>query len=261
MNDEMMFGAQPECPVIYQDGVYDIFLDEEIRSPSYYRNAFQSLRTATENETVRLLISTPGGNLTSAIMFKNLIESCEADVIGVLEGEAYSAGSMILLSCPNIMVQPNTSLMCHSASFGSGGMVQQVRDHVDFTSRHAETVMEEVYKDFLSPQEFQDLKRGVEIWMDAEQVNKRLEKLFEIREARFAEEFGEMEDAPSLVDMIKQAVSEGIKQHEAEKAKKEAKAKKAAERKPTPKLEKALEQAKEIRENFEKVVDTPESNT
>ena len=228
----MIFPPVNECPVLYKDGVYDILLDEEIKSPSYYRNAFQTLRNAQEGETVRILISTYGGNLTSAITFKNLIEQCAAEVVGVLEGEAYSAGSLILLSCPVIHIQPYTTLMCHSAAFGSSGMVQQVRDHVDFTGRHAEAVMEDVYRDFLSAQEFEDLKRGVEIWLDYDQINSRLEKMFEAREARAMEEMEGYEPPPSIEDMMFEAAKKAIAAHEAEKAKKEAKARKAAERKP-----------------------------
>lgn len=237
----MIFPPVNECPVLYKDGVYDILLDEEIKSPSYYRNAFQTLRNAQEGETVRILISTYGGNLTSAITFKNLIEQCAAEVVGVLEGEAYSSGSLILLSCPVIHIQPYTTVMCHSAAFSSGGIVQQVRDHVDFTGRHAEAVMEDVYRDFLSAQEFEDLKRGVEIWLDYDQINSRLEKMFDAREARAMEAMEGYEPPPSIEDMMFEAAKKALAAHEAERAKKEAKARKAAERKPSPKLEAKVE--------------------
>lgn len=209
-HDDLIFPTINECPVAYDNGVYDILLDEEIKQPSYYRNAYQALRCAKPDETVRIIISTPGGNLTSAIIFKNLIEDCVADVIGVLEGEAFSAGSMILLSCPNIRIQPYTTLMCHSAAFGSTGIVQQVRDHVEFTGRHAETVMEEVYKDFLSPEEFSDLKKGVEIWLDYDQISQRLEKMFEARDARAVEMAGEQEEPFDLMSLIETQVEKGV---------------------------------------------------
>ena len=231
-NDMGFILPQNECPVTYQDGTFYILLDEEIKAPSYYRNAYQTLRQAGEGETVELIISSPGGVLTSAIIFKNLIEECRAEVVGVLEGEAFSAGSLILLSCPTIHIKPYSTLMCHSAAFGSSGIVQQVRDHVDFTGRHAEAVMEDVYRDFLSAQEFEDLKRGVEIWLDYDQINSRLEKMFEAREARAMEEMEGYEPPPSIGDMMFEAAKKAIAAHEAEKAKKEAKARKAAERKP-----------------------------
>lgn len=239
-NDMGILLPQNECPVTYQDGTFYILLDEEIKAPSYYRNAYQTLRQAGEGETVELIISSPGGVLTSAIIFKNLIEECRAEVVGVLEGEAFSAGSLILLSCPTIHIKPYSTLMCHSAAFGSSGIVQQVRDHVDFTGRHAEAVMEDVYRDFLSAQEFEDLKRGVEIWLDYDQINSRLEKMFEAREARAMEEMEGYEPPPSIEDMMFEAAKKALAAHEAEKAKKEAKARKAAERKP--KLEKGVDE-------------------
>ena len=66
------------------------------------------------------------------------------------------------------------------------------------------------------------------------------------------------EQSFSIEDMMFEAAKKALAAHEAEKAKKEAKARKVAEKKPSPKLEKALEQAKEIREKFtelEKSVD------
>lgn len=209
-HEDMIFPSINECPVAYNDGVYDILLDEEIKQPSYYRNAYQALRCAKSDETVRIIISSPGGYLTSAIIFKNLIEDCAATVIGVLEGEAFSAGSMILLSCPNIRIQPYTTLMCHSAAFGSAGMVQQVRDHVEFTGRNVEAVMEEVYQDFLSPEEFGDLKKGVEIWLDYDQISQRLEKMFDARDARAMEMLGEEEKALDVMSLIETQVEKGV---------------------------------------------------
>lgn len=233
-NDMGFLLPQNECPVTYKDGTYHILLDEDIKSPSYYRNAYQTLRQAEEDETVEIIISSAGGVLTSAIIFKNLIEECRAEVVGVLEGEAFSAGSLILLSCPTIHIKPYSTLMCHSAAFGSSGIVQQVRDHVDFIGHQCENIMQDVYRDFLSDQEFSDLKRGVEIWLDYDQINERLEKMFEAREARMIEEMEGYEPPPSIEDMMLNAAKKALVEHEAEKAKKEAKARKAAERRPKP---------------------------
>lgn len=101
----------------------------------------------------------------------------------------------------------------------------------DRTGRHAEAVMEDMYRDFLSTQEFEDLKRGVEIWLDY-QINERLEKMFDAREARMIEEIEGYEPPPSIEDMMFEAAKKALAAHEAEKAKKEAKARKAAEKKP-----------------------------
>lgn len=161
---------------------FDIYLDEEIKDPTYYRQVFQVLRSAQRGDLVRIYISSPGGNLNSAVMFRNNIRNCEADVVAVIEAEAYSAASLIALSCPSIEVKPYATMMCHSAAFGSGGIVQNVRDHVEFTGKHAEAFMEEVYRDFLDATELEDLRRGREIWLSYEEIAERLDKMFDARD-------------------------------------------------------------------------------
>lgn len=196
---------------------YDIYLDEDIKDPTYYRNAFQVLRQAQEGDVVRIYISSNGGNLNSAAMFKNNIESCRAEVIAIIEAEAYSAASLIALSCSQIHVMPYSSVMCHSASFGSGGSVQNIRDHVAFVGKHAEDFMEEVYRDFLTPEELQDLKKGRELWFDYKETGERLDRMFEARALREqqegcgnpdCEECGFAEESPLTEEEISKLLSE-----------------------------------------------------
>ena len=56
--------------------------------------------------------------------------------------------------------------------------------------------------------------------------------MFEAREARAMEEMEGYEPPPSIENMMFEAAKKALAAHEAEKAKKEAKARKAAERKP-----------------------------
>lgn len=225
MNDKIIPMFEQQCEVSQTTSSYnafDIYLDEEIKDPTYYRHAFQVLRSSQRGDLVRIFISSHGGNLNSALIFKNCIEACEADVIAIIEAEAYSAASLIALSCPGIEVKPYATMMLHSASFGSGGSVQNVRDHVEFTGRHAESLMEEVYADFISPLEMEDLKKGRELWFDYKQIGERLDAMFEARALKQEEscECGEcsldgeegefVEGGFDLKTMIKEAVQEAL---------------------------------------------------
>jgi len=223
MNDKIIPMFEQQCEVSQTTSSYnafDIYLDEEIKDPTYYRHAFQVLRSSQRGDLVRIYISSHGGNLNSALIFKNCIEACEADVIAIIEAEAYSAASLIALSCPGIEVKPYATMMLHSASFGSGGSVQNVRDHVEFTGRHAESLMEEVYADFISPLEMEDLKKGRELWFDYKQIGERLDAMFEARALKQEEscECGECglddpehpEEPFDLKTMIKEAVQEAL---------------------------------------------------
>ena len=227
MNDKIIPMFEQQCEVSQTTSSYnafDIYLDEEIKDPTYYRHAFQVLRSSQRGDLVRIFISSHGGNLNSALIFKNCIEACEADVIAIIEAEAYSAASLIALSCPGIEVKPYATMMLHSASFGSGGSVQNVRDHVEFTGRHAESLMEEVYADFISPIEMEDLKKGRELWFDYKQIGERLDAMFEARALKQEEscECGECDLNPEepfdLKTLIKDAVQEALADREQVKA-------------------------------------------
>ena len=208
-----------QCEVSQTQSVYnafDIYLDEEIKDPTYYRQAFQVLRSAQRGDLIRIYISSHGGNLNSALIFKNCIEDCQADVVAIIEAEAYSAASLIALSCPNIEVKPYATMMLHSASFGSGGSVQNVRDHVEFTGRHAESLMDEVYRSFISEEEMIDLKKGRELWFDYKEIGERLDRMFEARRKEEALECScgecgiDNEEPFDLMSVIEEKVAQGV---------------------------------------------------
>ena len=206
MSEQIIPLMKDECPVNVSTrsyNCYDIILDEDIKQPYYYRNAFQALREAQEGDVVRIFICTSGGSLSSAIQFKNYIDECQGHVVAIVDGEAYSAGSLIALCAHEIHVKPFSTWMLHSASFGAIGNTENVKAQVDFTAKHADAFMEEVYRDFVTPEELSDIRRGVEIWLDADQVNERLERKF----TKMNEEFEiASQDHKSLDELIADAV-------------------------------------------------------
>lgn len=206
MAEQMFPVLKEECPVSIStqtSNCYDIVLDEDIQQPHYYRNAFQALREAREGDLVRIFICSSGGSLSSAIQFKNYIDECQGHVVAIVDGEAYSAASMIALCAHEIHVKPFSTWMLHSASFGAIGNTENVKAQVDFTAKHADAFMEEVYKDFVSSEELNDIRRGVEIWLDAEQVNERLSKKF----SKFEDDY-EGQDQISIDDIIASAAED-----------------------------------------------------
>lgn len=191
---------------------YDIFLDENIREPAYYRQAFHTLRTAREGDRVNIILNNGGGRIDSAICFRNLIQECDASVLAILEGETHSAASMIALSCDGVHVKPYASMMIHHASFGSGGTVQNVMDHVNFTSKQTERLIRDVYASFLSEAELDEVVRNREIWLTDEEIGERLDRMFEARKSQEGCQCGncntDEEEPIDLDDIIEQKVKE-----------------------------------------------------
>lgn len=183
--DDIVFPMmQDQCPVMHSTittNVFDIILDDNIREPAYYRDAFQVFRQAQRGDRINLILNNSGGRLDSAVCFINLMKETDAEVVAILEGETHSAASIIALNAHGIEVKPYASMMIHHASFGSGGTVQNVMDHVNFTSKQTERLIRETYQFFLTESELDEVIRNREIWLTDEEISERLERMFEAR--------------------------------------------------------------------------------
>lgn len=233
--------------------LYEYYLVGEIGHPDEYLELCHALRSARPEDKFILRLNSGGGQVRTGNQIINALEESEAMTIGFIEHDCGSMCTFIFLACSTWGVSKYAEWFSHTVSGGNYGKESETFEASQFLRRQTHKRIRDDYKYFLTDEEIESVLKGSDIYLDADEIMDRLERF---DEARNGDE-EDMELPPSLDEIIKQAVAEGIKQHEAEKAKKEAKAKKAADRKPSPKLEKALEQAKEIRENFEKPVDVP----
>lgn len=245
---------QESCPVFqssYTKHIYDIILDENIREPSYYRQALQTFKQANEGDLIRITLNNGGGRIDTALMFLHGIEETQAEVLAILEGDTHSASSMIALSCHGVEVKPFASMMVHHASFGTYNTVQNVMDHVNFTSKQTEALIRKVYKHFLTEIEIEEVIRNREIWLTHEEIGERLDIMFEAKanepcqcgdpscgqSSEVEGELQDFEDLPTLDEMISSAVASGIEQYEKKRLAAEKKGATAAKKKPVKVIE------------------------
>lgn len=167
------------------------FLDEEIMEPHYYRNLLQVLLSASDNDVIEIWINTRGGDISSTEAIVSAIQNSEAQVVGLINGMAYSAGSVIALSCPNLVVLDSASMMIHESSYGAGGKSSDIRGYVGFLDRKLDRLIDTVYEGYLTPDEIVQVKNGKELWMLPEEIEDRLEK----RNAYFEEKLRVEQDA------------------------------------------------------------------
>ena len=161
-----------------------IHLDEDIREPKYYRYLFSELEGLTENCTVRIRINTHGGYLEGAFAFLEAIQNTRATVYAHIVGACHSAGSLIALSCPYISVGKNASMMIHAPSYGTIGKTGEIINQTLHSTSQHEALFKDVYKDFLSESEIKDVLKGNDIWLNAEEISKRLENKFNPKKPR-----------------------------------------------------------------------------
>lgn len=200
------------------------YLDENIKEAKYYRNWIQSVESLNEGDLVYLSVNSYGGYLDGAIAIINAMQSTDANVHVCIDGVAASAASLIALAAPSVAVSPYASMMIHAATFGAFGKQSDVISHASFVDKQVKALMHDIYKDFLTEEEFQEVIVGREIWFDSEEIVSRLKRRAEIQEARAKAE----EEASSLPsDTIQTQVAALLAQEEQEEQPKKTKARKS----------------------------------
>ncbi len=154
--------------------IHHFYLTGVIEAPEKYTDMVHTLKTAEEHDTVYIYINGPGGHLSTAIQIINAIRNSSAQVITVLEGEAYSADSLIFLAGHKLVVNPYISFMIHKYSHGVEGKGSDVTSQVVFTERYYDQIAYGIYKDVLSSEEIAHMLNGKDFWFTAEELVKRL---------------------------------------------------------------------------------------
>lgn len=155
---------------------FDYYLDTPIGDKSQYRDLLHTLYGMGDEDSLRLFVSGPGGQLDTMLEIVTAVEACQGRVIGVLTGTAASAHGILALALPELQVLHRASIMIHNASFGAGGKVQEVQSMVDYNTRVCKEVFEEFYKGFLSDSELVDVFKGVDFYFNAQEIQVRLKK-------------------------------------------------------------------------------------
>lgn len=155
-------------------------IDKEVRDPSYYRLVANKISELSEGDVIEFRIHSPGGQLAGLVTLLHAVRTTEADTVAVVEGDAYSAASLLALACDVVIVGPYANFLCHSASLGTRGKATDVLSQVTHTKDYAEKIFRECYEYFLTEKEIEDVLAGKEMYLDYKQINERLERKYSI---------------------------------------------------------------------------------
>ncbi len=161
---------------------YDIYLLGEIKSPEHYMEVFNVIQTATAHDVVNLYINSGGGDFWTAMQFISTIAKAECHIHASIEGEAHSAASMIFLACHTYSVPDFASMLCHyfsSGYYGKGEEIAQWSHHVE---RHYKKIFKDLYKNFLTDAEIDDMINGKDYWLTGVDIVERLNNKVKIEE-------------------------------------------------------------------------------
>src|SRR5574343_1612621 len=153
------------------------YLCGEIREPQYYTELFYTLRSASETDLVYIHINSSGGDFNTGLQIINNIFSSNARVVTILEARAYSMAALIFLSGDELIVHDNCQLMFHiySGIFAGKGNEQQAE--VAALGNWFEKVMTRLCSPFLSEAEIANILKGSDVWMDSDEIRRRLLRL------------------------------------------------------------------------------------
>jgi ATP-dependent protease ClpP protease subunit len=162
---------------------YIISIDSDISEPENYREVFEVLRTAKDGDIAYLNINSYGGYIHSMVEFYDVLLNTKARTIANVY-TAYSAGSVIALSCDEIRIKKFGSLMIHCMSSGTSGKIIDMQGYSDFAIKQDRDIANTIYSGFLTKDEIAKINHGKEIWINQEDAMARL-KTFKTIKQRF----------------------------------------------------------------------------
>jgi ATP-dependent protease ClpP protease subunit len=166
--------------------VHEFYLTGEIGDAEEYIEWFDIIRNASSTDTVRIYINSPGGDLFTTLQFLRVMGETEATVVTSVEGACMSAATMIFLHGHSQEVTPHSLFMFHDYSSGTFGKGGEQYDQIQFERGWSRKFLTEVYAGFLTETEIESMMHNKDIWMDSEEVVKRLTTMTKKREAEQA---------------------------------------------------------------------------
>lgn len=177
-DDEDMFQQNENflsfCAKTYTTTELTIPIDTEFKDASYYRHVVQAITNLDEGDQVEFVISSPGGNYNGLVALLGALDRTPATSVAAISGICHSAASMLALNCDAVAVSNYAEMLIHYVSFGAGGKGADVKSQVDHTCKVTEKLFRDTYRYFLTEEEIEDCLRGVEHWLDSDQILERL---------------------------------------------------------------------------------------
>lgn len=150
-------------------------IDEEFKSPKYYRYVVEAISNLGEDDEVSFILSTHGGRADGLTALLSALKRTQAYSLAIIAGDCHSAGSFLALSCDAIAVSPHSSMLCHYISYGSIGPANHVKKEVEHTEKISEQLFRDTYKYFLTDEEITAcIEQDYQLWLDADQILERL---------------------------------------------------------------------------------------
>ena len=177
----------------------DAYIDGPIESVDKYRHLLQYMRKMEDYDKLTIWLSTSGGYAETALQLIETMNSAKGNIVVNVVGAASSAGSIIALSAPQLIISESAYMLCHAGSYGYSGKQAEVHSMVEFSNRQLIEALTKAYTDFLTPDELRDLLIGKDFWFDSKEIIKRLDARQIIWQAKYDKTQAEMNAKPKVI--------------------------------------------------------------
>ena len=163
-----------DVPIVkVDDNIIRVYITTDIGDPWMYNELVHILDTAKFNQTVEFVINTNGGQLRSASMIMDAIRNTNATTVALLSGTVASAGTMVALSCDELVVGNYLEFLIHLYSGGIYGKGQELKAQQNFEEKQIERMFKDVYGGFLTDEELDVVISGSDLYFDEQEVLRR----------------------------------------------------------------------------------------
>ncbi|QEQ95000.1 hypothetical protein pEaSNUABM56_00225 [Erwinia phage pEa_SNUABM_56] len=138
-----------------------------------HQERLQLIRMATPDDSIRIVINSPGGGVAIAMAYVNAIAESAANIVTHAEGQVCSAGTILWLASDERTVSPLTIFMFHNYQGGTYGDGANMHSQVTFEKVYFDRLIDRFYGSVLSQEEISRIKGGGQVWMDEVQVLER----------------------------------------------------------------------------------------
>ena len=153
------------------------YLSGEIREPQYYTELFFTLRSASETDLIYLHLNSAGGDFNTGLQIINNVLASPARVVTILEARAYSMAALIFLCGDDLVVHDNCQLMFHTYSGIFSGKGNEQQAEAQALGEWFAKIMRRLCHPFLTEAEINSILKGSDLWMDSDDITRRLMRM------------------------------------------------------------------------------------
>lgn len=156
------------------------YLSDEIGEPELYTEMIYRILMADANDVIYIHLNTTGGRLDTGVQLINAMQNSQARIVTVLDGMAYSLGTLIFLAGDDMIVNDHCIVMFHNFRGGIVGKGNEIISELEATVKWFSELAKQLYVPFLSEEEFNRILKGEDLWLRSAEVRKRLDNMVKL---------------------------------------------------------------------------------